>query len=82
MSWHHHGEGVVAALKGRLSRLKSIKEGADGEASHLIESAEKLLPLLEEHIPWHAYSEEQVEHARKLAKEMNIDFVDARHDAT
>lgn len=77
MSEHHHGEKMIAGLKEKFHRIKGIKEGADGEALHLMESAEKLLPLLEQHIPWHAYSDEQVEHARKMAKELNVHYVDA-----
>lgn len=76
MSEHAHGEKLITALKNESEKLQEIKSGADKKATHLIESAEKLLPLLESHIPWHAYTAEQVEHARKLAKELDISIVD------
>ncbi len=80
MTEHHHGEKLIAALKKDAHKIEKVKKGLDLSAQHLIESAEKLLPLLEQQIPWHAYSEEQVEHAKKLAKELKIGAVDYNSD--
>ena len=73
----HHGNKLIEGLKKEMHKLANAEEHFGTSAQHLIEKAERLLPLLQDNIPWHAYDEKQVEDARHLAKELNIGAVNA-----
>lgn len=75
-----HKSALVEGLQKELDKVKNFEDHAGSAAQHLLERAERLVPLLENGMPWHSYSKEQLDDAVEVAKKLNIGPVDYTED--